>query len=400
KQTTLRYDYLLGGYIKSVQLLEKLKPKTDDGRKLTLVTKGEDDKTGDIYVLASIKPKIGRNMAEKNPRPYDLYYIKFNKELDILSETVIPFDAPQTLLAAEFINKIDEEDPNNPGIEFASIVLTSASEEKKENPYITYLRLDEKTKIVHRETITAQEPIWRVDDVIYNRPTNEVFIMGPATENIGQLAKDKFKAFQLWKINSEGKTAYNTSTKIDEFEAKLITPPSQKKSPAYNGKKFSMKTNLVAENGELFIGGQNYRIDQSGKDKGTRNYKDILGFHFDANGHLKSQYGVDTKETNKVANDNAAPQEFIEGRGGNIFWLIREIKGINPKYLKLLTYPRLAKIDTKEGKISDLMTLGKGEGYYLDPNYPFLNTDKGNRVVFFGSNKSGKELWFCRVLLK
>lgn len=44
--------------------------------------------------------------------------------------------------------------------------------------------------------------------------------------------------------------------------------------------------------------------------------------------------------------------------------------------------------------------LSNAEGFYLDPKYPFLKTDKDGTIVFFGADKPGKELWFARVKLQ
>jgi len=67
---------------------------------------------------------------------------------------------------------------------------------------------------------------------------------------------------------------------------------------------------------------------------------------------------------------------------------------------RTLTYPRIGRINVTDASVTDLKTFGKGEGYYLDSNYPFLASGKNESMVFFGSDKSGRELWFARVLLK
>jgi hypothetical protein len=42
---------------------------------------------------------------------------------------------------------------------------------------------------------------------------------------------------------------------------------------------------------------------------------------------------------------------------------------------------------------------GAKEKFYLDPKFPMLETETGGRIVFFGSDKKGKTLWFARVKL-
>ena len=64
-------------------------------------------------------------------------------------------------------------------------------------------------------------------------------------------------------------------------------------------------------------------------------------------------------------------------------------------------YPRIGKIDLDNANISDFQAYGaiEKDKYYLDPRIPFLETNEGGKIVFFGSDKSGKTLWFCRVKL-
>jgi hypothetical protein len=117
---------------------------------------------------------------------------------------------------------------------------------------------------------------------------------------------------------------------------------------------------------------------------------------------LKAQYGVDTKESNKYAESAGAPQNFlVSSDGKTTYWMIRELKGIAAWNPKPLTYARLSKIDLNNAAVGDFIDIGKVEkaDYYLDPKFPFLQTGGNNKLVFFGSDKSGKTIWFCRVAL-
>ena len=173
-----------------------------------------------------------------------------------------------------------------------------------------------------------------------------------------------------------------------------------------------MRSYEFGTNGDLYVLGQNYDKNKEGQ---IKQFEDVLGFHFDTNGKLKAQYGLDTKEagiaiqtstqyhlTYKVVSQMtttyACPQQLIEGTDGNMYWVLQEIKGMREG--KLLTYPRIGRIAPGSATMTDLVTFGKGAGYYLNPNYPTLETDKGETLVFFGADKAGKELWFARVKLK
>ena len=85
-----------------------------------------------------------------------------------------------------------------------------------------------------------------------------------------------------------------------------------------------------------------------------------------------------------------------------MYWLLMEIKGVATWTEKPLTYPRIGKIDLAAGTISEFQNYGAigKKDYYLDPKFPFLETDGGNKIVFFGSDESGRQIWFCRVNLK
>ena len=208
------------------------------------------------------------------------------------------------------------------------------------------------------------------------------------------LSTTKFEAVQLMKV-SGGKIAYFTETALDEFEAKLKKPADQKKSPAYEGKKFQIATYKLASNGDFFVSGQNFDPSNEGP-----KFKDIVGFHFDDKGVLKAQYSVDTKENNKYSKGFGTEQLFIEGaEGKKMYWLQQEIVGVSMARGKMLAYPSMGAVTLEDGSISNFTAYGAEEGFYLDPTFPFLETDKGHTIVFFGSSKSGKDIWFARVKL-
>jgi hypothetical protein len=83
-----------------------------------------------------------------------------------------------------------------------------------------------------------------------------------------------------------------------------------------------------------------------------------------------------------------------------MYWFLREIDGFAPNG-RLLTYLRIGKIDMNGATITDLKMPGgdKKPEYFLDPNFPFLETEKGGVVTLFGADKKGKTIWFCRVKL-
>jgi hypothetical protein len=423
RKITYKYQFLLGGYNRKVEVLEKVKPKTDDGTKFMLITHAEDDMTGDLFVLASVKAKMS---AKGNEDVGAIKLLKFNSNLDLVKSTDLDFPFVQTLAFGRVIERQNPDDPEAPGVAglvfiFAPSNIMGKKLADPNNNNFTYVRMDDQGKVVERFNFNSPASYWRIDEMIGNN--GDYYFYGPAlagrdkyfNEGAGSRfggGEVKFKAVQLMKV-SGGKMAYLTETDLEEIKSKQQFPPSQRKTPDYNGREFGIRSYNFAPNGDLIILGQNY---DKNKDGFINRYEDVLGFHFDANGKLRAQYGLDTKEKGVIVDYNytngigyytvtkitsvyAAPQALIPGKDDDLYWILQEVKGQN-KDGQLLTYPRMGKINMKNNTVTDLKTFGKGEGYYLDPKYPFLETDKAESVVFFGSDKGGRELWFARVKLK
>jgi len=406
KKITYKYDWFLLGYYKDVEILEKVKPKTDDGRVFFYYSHAEDDVTGDVYILCGSKDKMAKG-ADPYRHTKELFMLKFNKDLDLVKETPLKkFDYPQGLLFSRFITKNNPDDPENPGVGGMVFVFAPTGGPgmgkvaDPDNTNYTFVRLDDKLNIKAQVPFKSFSSYWKVDEMIHETNSDAIFLFGPSAAGKDNyynmlLSTTKYKAVQLMKVNSGGTVDYFTETNLEELEAKLTTPPSQKKSPAYKGKKFEIANYHVAPNGDFIVVGQNFEPSNAGI-----KYNDILAFHFDGIGKLKAQYSVDTKESNKFAKAAGTPQFFIDNDNTTIFWFLQEIKDLAAAKGKLLTYPRISKVDIGNGKLNDFAAFGADDKYYLDTKYPMLETEKGNMVVFFGSDRGGKTIWFCRVALK
>lgn len=428
KKITSKYNFLLGGYTKNVDILEKVKPKTEDGNSYTLITSEEDEMTGDLYVLASVKAKVA---AKGNEDVGAIRLLKFNNQLDLVKTVDFKFPYTQSFVFGRYVPRENFDDPESPGIESLVLVFAPSNAMGKKvadpnNNNYTYVRVSDQCEIKERFNFTSPSSFWNIHEMIYSG--NTVFLYGPALAgkdkyfnegakpgvNLGGFGSGevKYKAVQLMKI-VDGKMVYLTETTLDEFQSKQKFPPNQKKTPDYSGREFSIRSYEFASNGDLIVIGQNYDKNREG---GISKFEDILGFHFDGNGKLRAQYGLDTKEkgitveqstsygvgyrtVTTITNIYSCPQTLIEGTDGNMYWVLQEIKGMGPEK-RTLTYPRIGRINMNDASVTELKTFGKGEGYYLDPNYPYLETDNHEGVVFFGSDKGGRELWFARVILK
>ncbi len=406
KRISYTYDWFFGGYNKKVEILEKIKPKNDEGNKYFYYGHEEDDVTGDILVLVGLKEK---GDPAKQGREFAL--LKFNKDFDKVKETNFKFDYVQALAIKRSIPKMYEGDNENTGIGGMMLVFAPIGgsgynkvADPNKNAY-TYVKVNENGELVDRVTFTSPATYWKIDEIVPVGSDNTVYVFGPSAEGKDKYYNEswaitKFKAIQLMKIK-DGKLQYITSANLDEIESKIKTPPSQKKSPNYEGKKFDIKGYAVGSSDDFFIYGQNFDTG----DKGIK-YRDVIGFHFDSKGVLKSQYGVDTKETNAAALSNGAPQFLVEGSNHqDIYWIITEIDGLKEGangITKLLLYPRVAKINVAAGTIGDFVTLGKVDkkAFYLDNKFPYLPVADDNALVFFGSDKPGKYIWFGKLKLE
>lgn len=430
KKITSKYNFLLGGYTRNVDILEKVKPKTDDGNTYTLITHEEDEMTGDLFILVSVKPKIG---IKGNEDAGSIRLLKFNNNLDLVKATDFNFQYPQSFVFGRYTERENFDDPESPGIESLVLIFAPSNAMGKKNAdpnnnNYTYVRVSDAGEIVERFNFNSPSSFWNIHELVYNKAAGEVYLYGPSLAGKDKYFNEgakpgmsfggfgggevKYKAVQLMKVK-DGKMVYLTETNLEEFTAKQKFPPSQKKTPDYTGREFGIRNYEFISNGDLLVIGQNY---DKNKDGFINRFEDILGFHFDKNGVLRSQYGLDTKEKGITVSSNttygltyrttttttkiySCPQTLVEGTDGNVYWILQEIKGMGPNS-RTLTYPRIGRINVTDASVTDLKTFGKGEGYYLDSNYPFLASGKNESMVFFGSDKSGRELWFARVLLK
>jgi len=303
-------------------------------------------------------------------------------------------------MSMAFARSINNDDGSVAGMSFVFAPMGGPGMNKVADPNINnyaYVRVSDEPKVVDNIRFDSYAAYWKIDEMVIDRSSDDIYLFGPSAAGKDKyynllLTTSKFEAVQLLKVSNH-KIAYFTETRLDEFESKLIKPSDQKKSPSYEGKKFQIANYMIASNGDFFVCGQNFDPSNEGP-----KFNDIVGFHFDSQGHLKAQYSVDTKESNKNSKAAGTQQFFIESPDGqNMYWCQLEITGVAQARGKMLAYPSIGKVNVSGGNISNFTAYGGEEGYFLDPTFPFLETDKGQTVVFFGSDKGGKEIWFARV---
>jgi hypothetical protein len=413
-----KWDWFNGGYYVDYELTEKTKPKDPEGRKLSMITyvtdapsdqityyggwswlgtsatKDYSAATGDVTIVCTVIPNA--KDAKAGVVKYEYVVMRVSaSDLTIKKEQKFEFSSPQTVIASKVL----------PNADFAMVFApVNAGKKAAIDPLgFTYVRISSTDcQVKERIAFKSLDSYWDIADITLT-DKNEVIIYGPANSKDNdkyyseQVGAAKFSDFMMLKI-ADGKLAWVTNTNLDEFEAKLQAPPSQKKAPAYKGKKFAIGGLEIAPNGDMLIYGQNYKTKDDGID-----FTDIVVFHFDVNGKLKSQYGLDVLESNKYAKSVFSESLFTaSGDNKNMYWIIFEIAGLKVgDKPRQLNYARVGKINLAGATVGDFVALGqaKGDKYYLENSFPILPSKDGNKLTFFGSDKGGRTLWFCRVAL-
>ncbi len=412
KRTSYVYDWYNMNYTKTVQILDKVKPKNDEGTRYYYFTHFEDDSNGDLYILCGARDAKKGNDPLKYYKEYHI--LKFNKDLDLLKDVKIPFDFNTGYTYATNLTQTTEEGSeaiNEMIFVFAPFDVGKTNCDP-ENTNYTYLRVDKDLNISERIPFKSKAGYWNIDYIL---ATNDaVYAFGPLASGKDDYYNkldgkvSKYKSVQLMKIAGNN-VEYLTETTLDEFVKKLKTPPSQKKAPEYEPKKFEIVNYKVFDNGDFMVVGQNFKMMQPPPTSTSlsaaintpreKQYNDIIAFHFDNKGVLKAQYGVDTKESNDYSKKNGTPQSMLMGKDpNNMYWVVQEIRGYSEWFKKILTYPRIAKVDMGAGTLGDFTALGDKE-FFLDPKFPYLESEPG-KLVFFGSNKPGKIIWFAKIDLE
>ncbi|MBS1543832.1 MAG: hypothetical protein JST14_09380 [Bacteroidetes bacterium] len=427
KLITYTWDWFFGGYNKKKKLLEKIKPKDEMGNKYTLVRRWENDETGEVLAMVGGKGK--------NATPNEYSFMMIDKSLNMKLTDVAKFDDPKTIvysgympMAADDDNSGDEEegeeeeeggeaedDDGNLSNSDIAILFAASSLGKKadadEHSYI-FWRINNNGVITEKIPLQTKASVWDVRQVIYTE--NSIFLMGPANEgkyydqvmSKSNVENKKWKLFQMAKITNQ-KIEYLTTTNLDEFDAKLKTPPSQKKTPSYDGKRIRLAFAKLLPDGAVVIAGQNYEWVTQNKVR-RRSYRDPIMFHFDNQGVLLSQYGVRREENQKSA--TYAPTGMWGSIGkGCFYWTIYEMNGFadekegDRKITRALLYPSVARIDAKSGEIGDFVQFGLVKDkptYYLHRRHGILPIKEDNAIVYLGTDKPGKVLWFGKVVLE
>jgi hypothetical protein len=429
-----KWNWFWGGYDRKVVSGEKMKPKTDDGGKLQYITHVEQP-NGDLMIVATDK---GKGLGNVLTMTTEFHVLRFDHELNKLSDEEFKFDFPQTLVAAN-TDEMDEDEENTDQRELIMVFApmggkgfkSMADPDAKNYSFIRISNtgtLKEKIPFKSKTGIFNGEMLVETNDGVYiigatgdedseKDYFNEKFA-APFGSRDAEMEKFKAKGFQIVKI-ANGKAAYVTLNTLDDFDKKSQSPPSQKKKPEYTGRKFKVSTVKAMPNGDIMIAGQKFSKSSSGGGHTNKllggiasgpsgpQYEDIIMMHFTNEGTLRAAYGIRREENDKEAKASPNNQLLWVAPDGKVYWTIMEMKGFRTekelgesKY-KFLLYPNVAIIDVVNAKIGDFVQFGQGKSdYYVNNKYPMMPLKSNSEIFFFGENKTGKTLWFAKMPLK
>jgi hypothetical protein len=415
--STYTWNWEAGGYVKNTVLLDKFKPKSEEGSKYRLIGQFTDGVSGDLICLVTYQQKIfdkeGKNGALDVA---DTKLIRINMNGEIVKEKVIDNKYISSLVIQRTYSIPDPDNDEETITKGCTFILAPTNVWGKkltqyENPNkaeFTYLQVNGNLDIEVNKTFVVPNPVWRIDDVISADDTqNEVYLYGPAAEGKDAFWGDaiagvkKFQAVQLAKF-SKGEMKYISNTNLDDMEKNYMQPPTQKKSPEYRGRKFEILSYRIMPNSDFLIVGQNFEMKKDKNNNDYKKYTDVIVFHFDKDGRMKANYGIDKLTKSDAGELVQMPTNmFLGEKDGSSYFLMREIDGIG-KGNRILTYARLGKITLNDKGITDLKLIGgvkEEPQYFLDENFPYLSSDADHKIVFFGADKKGKNIWFSRVKL-
>jgi len=456
-----QWNWWKGGYETTKKLLDKEKPKEigedgDDKKRKLFYTAHKDiaDK-GELLVCALVNKGV-ISMYKEAGREYLLMHI--DKDLNIIKKTPIKFDHPQSLLISKELEDTDEW-----VMIFAPFSAQGLGKLADPNPNnLTYIRIDEAGNVKERFNFNSKCNEWAIFDAyavggdVYfygagniNKPEKN-YTKSPFSINNDAMPGDrnpetrlttletmKFEYLQVAKI-SGGKADFVSAVSIEDINLKGIKPAAQKKLREFDGKKFILNGVNITSSGDIFISGQDFKIDNIGAVKG-RVYKDLLMFQFGKAGEFKRYYGIENtaKPAGLLGGAGGAksfPSEFDlyeTPNGKDLFWNVFLVQDIDvdcssetsTNYINNtetntttcvntpLYQGKFGKIDLASGSITDFTTFG-GKNYflYLDledngkgKNSPHFSINSGKQTVyvarqrkggFSGSERWGNSLWF------
>ena len=465
---TYKYSWVLGNYYRTYKVMDKQTISGIDGGRLFLYDRIDNSLDGSVLILVGLKAdKDDKENKWQESRKFQ--FIKITSNFEAIPGDIIEFDSDMGISFTKVLSQsteIMETEGGEGEGSFTDYLEKSAGDLADGDAVLIFTPIKSLMDRKHMSsdpgahTIVILNADGKIETRIdYNTPTSgwvvegyslspdgkDIYFFGPAKDDAyvnnlmpvntpfgspDNVAEIKWKNFQVMKVNG-GKVVYLNSTPLEDFKAKAVNPPSQKRSPDYVGKNFEKTLAYVTPGGELIISGQKYTTTQvpdpnSSVQGATKTvideYKDLVMFHFDAQGVLKAQYGIRRDKNNKYSKANLTPQDvYINADGSILYWVYGEIQGMRKGFeigtsimgfqgsigvskKKLLYYPAVSRIDLANASVGDFVPLGTdAEGkqvYYTNPEFPQLLSEDKKTLTFIGEDKPGDVVWLARMPLE
>ena len=238
-------------------------------------------------------------------------------------------------------------------------------------------------------------------DLNFNDMRDEEFNMDAALKTFDWLddfLKNKKNSNPLLPFCNVEYLNYLKSFSEDSLENKTKTPTDE--SPcSINLTDYELSGCFKDSVNDVFISGQNIKNSTKIIQKKKviqKKYSEVFILKFDHSGKFKNQFCINTG-----SNDTETKSEinFFENTQHHcIFMLLLSSPEMTRWYKQKLFSPFLFRIDMAEDSISTAFDLGKND-FYLEPYYPYLYNSKIHSIVFFGSDKSGRNIHFYKYKL-
>lgn len=461
-----KWSWFRGGYAKKVSLGEKVKPRDEASGKRYMFYGGyyENDPAGYILVVAGVPTNNNILTSYLN-----YHIIQADGDVNISKKFDISFP---TAKAPIFSEPLDDDDPSssddNPRdwiLIFAPFGGPGMGKMEGDPKSYTFCRISPTGEL--KEKYDFQVPVagWRVlgafqkEGEVYlygpgidkDKNNNEIF-KGPILANTSnddpdekksvlggfggegtQVTQDaidarldelKYTNFQVGKL-SGGKLQFIGAPTIDAINKVNLKPEGQKKEVEFDGKRFITTGIGIIGSKDIFIHGQDYKIDRLGGNKGSRLYKGLFMMQYGPDGKLKNNYGVELDRKKGLGQFSsgltpdmypARSSIFESPDGKKLYWMISMCKAIDTdsdidtdfnffsgtqtttvttRYSPLFTI-QYGVIDAQNNKATDFKTLGEDANrkYYLMPDRNMLRL--GKYVIYLSETLKGDKVLLSR----
>ena len=259
---TYTFNWTFGFYMRKMKMLEKQTIAGADNERIFLYDRVNNFEQKEVYLLIGLKPPKGdKTVKWQHAKKFQILKINSNFELEELEKIEFPF-----AMAISYLNVLTEDrepafEGEGPTMDMSTGQLAvvfspvkSMLGKKVMNPDPsdhTMVLINGDGSIANKISVKPPTSGWVIEDYVMSADGRDVYFFGPAKDGTyvnllqptispltgrSEVKDIKYKDFQVMKI-SNGKKEWISTTNLDEFSEKAVTPPSQKKSPEYRGKK-------------------------------------------------------------------------------------------------------------------------------------------------------------------